>query len=641
MKLKYLAISIVLPIFTSAQSQIKPLKVKTEFSEEITINQLNETPNENSRSASFIESNENRTQRKKEKSYSFIEIGETYYDLPTNRSTGRKVVLHSDGTISAVWTTTENNDNGWPNRGTGYNYFDGSNWLSNRNDRIENSVRTGWPNIALLSNGKEAILSHDFALGGFILSTNASVGGTTWTSSNHLLDDVSVPNTNLIPAWPRMAAANGYMHVISTYATEDYEREGILTPITYSRSADNGQTWDKERILLPGYDTTLYLSGNSDQYAIDVKDSIVAIVIGGLINPVSLWKSTDNGENFTYYDVDNFPYKAWTTGVQMLDTPMTNDGTLDVLIDDNNQVHVFYGGSYVFDDDPSDESFRFYPSTAQLMHWKEGDAEPKICGTSIDMDGDSELNITSETINSLDANGFVPSGLLSAARILSSSVVTMPSATIDANGNIYVVYSSAIETDIHFLNANYRDILISYSTDGGATWNGPQNVTQARGSEDHFPVVAKTADDFVHLVYQQDATPGTFVLNNANGTHPNEASKIAYMAIPTSAILNNSIGEHTLGEEKITKKAEVFVVSQNQPNPFFGSTDVVVYLQSGAETTLTVTDLMGKLVNQGSLGVLPAGNSRVSIDGNGLQPGLYFYTLSTPEHSITKKMQVK
>ena len=218
----------------------------------------------------------------------------------------------------------------------------------------------------------------------------------------------------------------------------------------------------------------------------------------------------------------------------------------------------------------------------------------------------------------------------------------MPSASVDANGNLYVVYSAPTELDLHFLNANFRDILVSYSKDGGATWRGPQNLTQGRQMEDNFPCVAKASNDYLHLIWQQDLTPGTNLQNHSisAGTHPAEENKMMYAAIPISDILNDVIGQNTASAPNTSKKAEVFVVSQNQPNPFTETSDVIIYLREGGALSLTVTDILGNVVNQGNLGLLGAGNHTISIDAKGLTSGVYFYTLSTKDHSVTKKMQV-
>lgn len=645
MKKTLLSFAFSLPFLLFAQ-QPKELKVLNSKAESIKISDLKAIDNETSGEQTPGRKSIN-LKTKKAKPYSYVKLADTYYDLQTNSSPGRRVLLHADGTVSAVWTMSGDDNSGWPNRGSGYNYYDGSQWQGAQIGRIEAITRTGWPSVFSLKNGKVGIMAHESNTGGFVFSTSDK--GGAWTSSSAILDDVSVPSVNRVPIWNRTASGNGYLHTISNYWASTAAnvpvviRDGVSSPMTYSRSSDEGATWDKEHIMLPGYDSSLYLTGGGDNYAIDVKDSVIAIVTGGLGEPVSLWKSTDNGDNFIYIDVDSFPYKGRTNDILMPDTPDCNDGSLDVIIDNSNTVHVFFGGSAVLDTDNTDESFSFFPGTARLMHWKEGDAAPRICGNTIDMDGDQALSVNRETYSSIDASGNVPAGLLSAARTGNTSLVTMPSAAIDGIGNMFVVYSAPIETSLHFLNANYRDILVSYSTDGGDSWFGPQNITQDRTTENNFPCVAKDANDFLHLVFQQDLLPGTHLQNHSptSGTHPNDVNEIQYAAIPTAEILSNAIGQNTLGENKVEKDAKVFVVSQNQPNPFYGTSEVIIYLQSGSKVSLTVTDMFGKVVNQGDLGVLSAGNHQITLDANGLTSGMYFYTLSTEDHSVTKKMQVK
>ena len=137
---------------------------------------------------------------------------------------------------------------------------------------------------------------------------------------------------------------------------------------------------------------------------------------------------------------------------------------------------------------------------------------------------------------------------------------------------------------------------------------------------------------------------GTFLQNHSAsaGSHPNELATMKYAAIPVADILNDVIGNdvRTAGVDEV-KPAEVFVVSQNQPNPFNGTSEVLVYLRTSSKVTLTVTDILGNVLNRGDLGLMNAGNHKLTIDANGLSSGMYFYTIATPEHQVTKRMQVK
>lgn len=656
MKKTVLIFLMAMPFMLFAQSNYTPLKTVNSQGATALKGENLATDLGSTATGETTETKEENAKAKKAKNYRYVNLGTTYYDLQTNASPGRRIVLHADGTISAVWTTSASaSAPSYPNRGAGYNYFNGTDWNAANGDRVEANTRSGWPSIMDLGDGREAILAHESNTGGFVYSTNDSKGSRTF-SSQSILDDVSVSGENRVPIWNRSAASNGKIHIISNYWVSEASnvplvtRAGVFSPTTYSRWNIAGDTAEVSHILLPGYDSTLYAGGGGDNYAIDVRDSIVAVLIGGLGDPISLWKSTNNGETWTYTDVDQLPYKGANVGVELFlndDTMVVNDGTVDVMIDANGKVHTFWGSTILFgaiSETTGDTGATFRLDGTSLVYWGEGDAEPQSIGGFIDMNNNGELDINQATFAALDENDNLPSNLNSAARITNTMLVTMPSGSYDANGNLFVVYSSPIETATHYLDANFRDIHIMYSTDGGVTWSDPQNITQEGTEQCNFPCAAKMADDFVHVLWQQDATPGTHVTNNApsNLTHENSINYINYAAIPVTDIINDVIGTNvSLGVDDIERTSEIFVVSQNQPNPFNGTSDVIVYLRNSSEVSLTVTDILGNVVNQGNLGTLGAGNHTVTIDANGLTSGMYFYTLSTNFNSVTKKMQVK
>jgi len=395
---------------------------------------------------------------------------------------------------------------------------------------------------------------------------------------------------------------------------------------------------------MPGNDSTRILGGGGDNYAIDVNGNTVAIVTGGLADDVILWKSTDDGETFTRIIVDSFPYAPFDGLKFALDTPQTNDGSVDVLIDNNGDCHVFWGVSRVFDDDTTETSFSFFPATALLASWSESTGNTQGIGGVVDENANGTLDIEAGTWSSLQG-GQVPNGLGNVARTGNTGLVNMPSAGIDADGRIFVTYSAPRENDLSIDNVNLRDIYLVFSADGGATWSDPQNISQEQLLEDAFPAIARRVDDFVHVTWQQDETPGTNLQNNATGgnNHPVVENKIMYAAIPVAKIINNEIGQGPgVGLKRIVSdNAEIFRVSQNFPNPFSNETNVTVYLTEMTDVTLTVTNLLGQTVISQNLGVFTAGNSTITIDANGLSSGVYTYTLSTGTYSVGNKMIVK
>jgi hypothetical protein len=75
-------------------------------------------------------------------------VGNTLYDLQSNGSVGDRIVVNADGSIATCWTIEPTDGSGsYANRGTGYNYFNGSTWGAAPTARIENA-RVGWGNVA-------------------------------------------------------------------------------------------------------------------------------------------------------------------------------------------------------------------------------------------------------------------------------------------------------------------------------------------------------------------------------------------------------------------------------------------------------------------------------------------------------------
>ena len=82
----------------------------------------------------------------------------TKYDLQTNSSNQNRIYQFADGKLAATsqWSHL---DGGWSDRGTGYNFFDGSAWGTLPAARIEDE-KTGWPSIAPLGPNGEIVVSH-------------------------------------------------------------------------------------------------------------------------------------------------------------------------------------------------------------------------------------------------------------------------------------------------------------------------------------------------------------------------------------------------------------------------------------------------------------------------------------------------
>ncbi|MES2616907.1 MAG: T9SS type A sorting domain-containing protein [Bacteroidota bacterium] len=581
--------------------------------------------------------------------YNFVKVGNTKYDLQTNASMGRRIVVLPDGTISLAWTTATDASSSFTDRGTGYNHFNGTSWLTvaSPTPRLE-STRIGWPSIGYNGN-TEWVMGHSATDGGFVKSNNSAIGSTTWTSGSPILRQ-----SLRRPIWGRIMNNGDTFHCISNYSDSGAVGEpraprinGVFAPWTYSRSTDGGNTWTTQHILLPGYDSSRYVSGGGDQYAIDVKGSTVAIVAGDLLEDVAVWKSTDNGTTFTKIICDTFKYAPYNDNKLILDTPYVCDGSMDVLIDEAGKVHAFWGVNRVLNLDSTDDSYSFFPGTAMIAAWSEATMQTQIIANSLtfDRNSDNAYNIERGTYSSLGAGQTIPSGLSSVARLGNTGLFHMPSAGIDANGNIYVSFSAPIEEDVDLNLVNYRDVIMVHSTDGGLTWSAPADLTRDIQREEEFACVARVVNNFVHVVFQSDEYPGTNLQSNSpnTGNHPvpDAGNDIFYIAVPVSKILDGSLGNDPVGVKTFDANKEVFIVSQNRPNPFSNSSEVIIWLADESNVTIEITNMAGQVVSVQNFNTLGSGNHSLTIDGENLASGMYFYTIKTQTNSATQKMMIQ
>lgn len=83
---------------------------------------------------------------------------------------------------------------------------------------------------------------------------------------------------------------------------------------------------------------------------------------------------------------------------------------------------------------------------------------------------------------------------------------------------------------------------------------------------------------------------------------------------------------------------ESFGLTQNYPNPFNPLTTINFKIAKAGDVNLKVYDLMGREVKSLFAGFLNAGEYNVKFDAGYLASGIYFYKLTTPGFSDTKKM---
>jgi hypothetical protein len=92
---------------------------------------------------------------------------------------------------------------------------------------------------------------------------------------------------------------------------------------------------------------------------------------------------------------------------------------------------------------------------------------------------------------------------------------------------------------------------------------------------------------------------------------------------------------------KETENTNLTAVSQNYPNPFSNTSTIQVNLERKASLKMVVSNILGQQVMEINRGEVPAGTHQFEIDGSKLGNGIYFYTVTAGQESMTRKMIVE
>ncbi len=538
-----------------------------------------------------------------------IVIGTTTWD---DQPSGQRLFPGRGGTLSAVWTGSlwdlgsAASPNAFPDRGTFYNYFDGSSWGPFPVKRIEN-VYCGYPANVILKNKGEILFAHvnsDTVLG---TSARIQIADTfKFDGANRKLDVM----------WPRASAWEDTVHVIGAR-----NKAPGNNYIHYFRSTDGGQSWDNVSSTLPKIDTAdciKYIS--PDSYAIDSRGSTVAIVGGGSNNTMYLWKSFDNGETWQATTIWNFSV-CGMDGYTLVDTPVaTSDGSYAVILDNNNSAHVFCGYTHVSDDNTAQDSWSFRPGDNALLYWNEtfGADSFVVVGHSPDRDGDEELNIGQDMPN-----------------YSNTSLASMPTVSMDTTANIiYCVYAVALEnTDLFndYRGQSYRDLFGVYSTDNGKTWSEQTDLTNTADMqiENVYPSASKyTRNGKVDVIWMRDMEPGTAIDDNQevqDGVHSND---IVFKSFSIDDFNYNSVKN----VNKQNTEMKIF------PNPSNGIVDLNLAGYDGEPVNITVTNILGETVK--SFSKIPA-NDHFQLNLSGVGEEIFFLKIESQRNISTGKIIIR
>ncbi|MBK7028845.1 MAG: T9SS type A sorting domain-containing protein [Bacteroidales bacterium] len=554
-------------------------------------------------------------------------IGGTIYDLQSNGSTpfGR-VLMFDDGTMGAVWTRGMS-PTAYSDRGTGYNYYDGSSWSDEPFERIE-TVRTGWPSLAQLGSNGEVVLAHG-ASGGLVMSRRTPKGSGSWTQST-----LPLPSGVNTTWWSRMVTGgtdkNTIHALVLTLPTANgglvyQDQDGALL---YYRSLDGGDNWNEQGIIIDGLGSAYYTNFTADTYTwVEPQGDHLAFIVSDTWSDLIVMESEDNGTTWQKTIVWEHPYPHWNG--EVTDTIYCPDGSAHGAFDKNGKLHLVFGVNREMSDGSATSWFPFVDGVAywneDMPAWTGGDQlhclDPDLLyqsghlvGWMQDIDGNNSIDLVGNTVEAIAKYYLSPS--------------SFPQIAFDQENNAVLIYSSITEG---FDNGaqDYRHIWARASSDNGNSWGQFLDVTDDpvhMFDECVFPVISAGSAEDWYFLYQYDNEPGLAIRGDEDSPTDNYLS-FYYL----SKIINR------INDPAIEKAA----VTQPYPNPASTQAYIDVTLPHAGFVNVQVSSLSGVLISSTNHQDLTPGIHHLSIDTKQIPSGVYFIHLYYNDQVITKKLIIQ
>jgi len=200
-----------------------------------------------------------------------------------------------------------------------------------------------------------------------------------------------------------------------------------------------------------------------------------------------------------------------------------------------------------------------------------------------------------------------------------------PPVAVDLNGNNSVnllVYSS--QGNIYAFHSNGTPV-DSFPVPLGASITSPATIADIDGDGD-WDIILATANGITVIDYKVHLgpkTPWTIYRGNFHRT--------------------GFYGDNTILDVDLPVINLVTSLRQNYPNPFNPLTRIDFSLKNSAPVALEIFNIKGQRVKTLVNDVLSEGNHSVIWNGTNSQDrsvgaGIYFYRLTTPDTSLTRKM---
>jgi hypothetical protein len=211
-----------------------------------------------------------------------------------------------------------------------------------------------------------------------------------------------------------------------------------------------------------------------------------------------------------------------------------------------------------------------------------------------------------------------------------------PSLAYSNDGSkLFCVYVGT-QLDSSSYSFYFHDIWESYSTNDGATWSAPVQLTNTANVDEVYPTIARTGNtsNQINVTYSISECPGSTSFTNT----ATPVCKVWHVL----RSYNPTTGAEIIGIKNISSEVpKSFSLAQNYPNPFNPVTKIRFAVPKPTNVTINVYDIAGRLVRTlANDEFVTAGTKEVEFSANNLASGIYFYTLKADGFTATKKMML-
>lgn len=203
-----------------------------------------------------------------------------------------------------------------------------------------------------------------------------------------------------------------------------------------------------------------------------------------------------------------------------------------------------------------------------------------------------------------------------------------------SNNVLCALWTHFDDIDVSSGGFSNGELYVSFSTDGGITWDDPINVTDSPTpgclpgdcDSDHWSSMAPIVDENLYISFIEDKDAGGIPQDEGAATQ----NAVRYLTV-TNPYWYTSVDDN----DNVPSQ---FGLVQNYPNPFNASTNIKYSLDKSSRVELKVYNLLGQEVATLVNGKQDSGEHTVAWVASDCTSGIYFYKLAAGDYSETRRM---